>query len=962
MKMNISKLLLSTTLIMMSCSNIYATDQYEELGLNDFNYQYLSDKYKVEESTGALCGKSNTNLYPTYEGQKLYDMKTYLETDGNIDGDSNSQAPVGGGNPLNLVVFTFNYVSTNVYNYNGKTTYILTKTDSMLGSRIRITTDTNLIIPHGTTLDCKDISLWFTNNSMNSNILILGNITNTNHSCIYALLGILFKNTNVILGPNAVFDYNKIGTNPVIYYDNNTTKCILYPGCEIKTNNIDENLSKIKSKNYSDTIDQSAGNLYLNRYIEEGDEANRNKLVGTIRVNSHIIYPTTMQNSVYDKEKYKLKITGTENPYKFFMATSYFPSLYWHDTEHTYNQNLGSTKQYHFEEPVPIVFDDATKVLQLNLDNELAKYDVAFWNQCSIESGLYSFKEFVNKSGNKDKYINVDTLETLFIDGKNYKPEGSDKVGLLNNMPSEIFVGLTGTKDISIINNSEVTKLILHGNNTQYTGTVNLTPYITEVEFKDSNSFVKLKTHKYNRTIINENNELSNEEYDNLTITDESGTYDKSLKVSYYDVIDNRDVIKNINKYNVEGIIWNTDTLERCFKDGPGLLSNFPLNIIIANLVGNNDLVIKTNKTELYLLGDNSKYNRIITIPNNITDVYLNKQSIVKIIYKAKPYEITIDADDKISYRVNDRKTEPKDLGLNFHFIDVDFENIINYCKFENISNYVGLINYLDYYKKQNAKLTDTIDSAKTDVTNAIGGLETTIGSLATKTDVTSVIGDFGEGNIKGTLDSIKSEIDNLPAKTDISGLAKTTDLNNLATKTDVTNAIDSLKIGEVKTGIGDINKTLGEINNVNNGIVEEVKAEVGNVKDQVETKFKAIQKELSKINNTLNKPHKDMSTQTESSNKFKYNFDLKYSNEIEVDLNDEMSTTKAIVLEDNGFIKNTILWLKGDNRNFEGIVITPKHIEKVIFYPNSFCKVINPSGKKLKYKFVDENGNYIHH
>ena len=170
------------------------------------------------------------------------------------------------------------------------------------------------------------------------------------------------------------------------------------------------------------------------------------------------------------------------------------------------------------------------------------------------------------------------------------------------------------------------------------------------------------------------------------------------------------------------------------------------------------------------------------------------------------------------------------------------------------------------------------------------------------------------------------------------------------------------MKIGEVKTGIGDINKTLGEINNVNNGIVEEVKAEVGNVKDQVETKFKAIQKELSKINNTLNKPHKDMSTQTESSNKFKYNFDLKYSNEIEVDLNDEMSTTKAIVLEDNGFIKNTILWLKGDNRNFEGIVITPKHIEKVIFYPNSFCKVINPSGKKLKYKFVDENGNYIHH
>ena len=153
--------------------------------------------------------------------------------------------------------------------------------------------------------------------------------------------------------------------------------------------------------------------------------------------------------------------------------------------------------------------------------------------------------------------------------------------------------------------------------------------------------------------------------------------------------------------------------------------------------------------------------------------------------------------------------------------------------------------------------------------------------------------------------------------------------------------------------------------------VVGEVKTGVENIVNQVDTKFKEIKEELEKINGKLNKQNttiqqgktevkqsKNISTQTENGNIYKYTFDLQNSNEIKVDLKDEMSTSQAIVLKDNGIIQNTILWLKGDNRDFKGILITPKHIEKVIFYPNSFCKVINPSGKKLKYEFVDEYGN----
>ena len=48
----------------------------------------------------------------------------------------------------------------------------------------------------------------------------------------------------------------------------------------------------------------------------------------------------------------------------------------------------------------------------LNSKNKFSQYDVKFWNQCTVNNGKYSFKEFVNIQNNIDKYINVDILET----------------------------------------------------------------------------------------------------------------------------------------------------------------------------------------------------------------------------------------------------------------------------------------------------------------------------------------------------------------------------------------------------------------------------------------------------------------------------------------------------------------------------------------------------------------------
>ena len=102
MKSNIIKFLLSTTLLIINSSNeVYsAAVEYEELGLNDFTYEYLSStkNYSVD-TNGALFRTDGTKtIYPKYEGQKLYDLQTRINTITN-DNKELTNPEGGGGHP-----------------------------------------------------------------------------------------------------------------------------------------------------------------------------------------------------------------------------------------------------------------------------------------------------------------------------------------------------------------------------------------------------------------------------------------------------------------------------------------------------------------------------------------------------------------------------------------------------------------------------------------------------------------------------------------------------------------------------------------------------------------------------------------------------------------------------------------------------------------------------------------------
>ena len=179
------------------------------------------------------------------------------------------------------------------------------------------------------------------------------------------------------------------------------------------------------------------GNLYFNRYKNIDT-----KLQCRVENNMHIIFPNNCKKNQENvnvnewKEEYSLKQDST---YTSYSKTNYLPNLYWNGTSHEYAES-GESK-YHFADPKsPILFDN-NKILTLNTNSEFAKYDVQLWDQCSVEKGLYSFNTFVNIESNKDKYVNIDTLENLFSNGTKYK-----MTGLLNNMPSTIYVGLIGNK------------------------------------------------------------------------------------------------------------------------------------------------------------------------------------------------------------------------------------------------------------------------------------------------------------------------------------------------------------------------------------------------------------------------------------------------------------------------------------------------------------------------------------
>ena len=125
--------------------------------------------------------------------------------------------------------------------------------------------------------------------------------------------------------------------------------------------------------------------------------------------------------------------------------------------------------------------------------------------------------------------------------------------------------------------------------------------------------------------------QVQNKYNNNIKIFFKDGTIVNDISYEDINILqDNRESISNIDKYNKIGLNWNIDNLEECFTDGKKLLSNLP-DTIYSNLSGNKDLKINTNKNEVKLYGDNSKYNGTIIVPQNVHGIYLHTNSLVKI-------------------------------------------------------------------------------------------------------------------------------------------------------------------------------------------------------------------------------------------------------------------------------------------------------------------------------------------
>ena len=297
----------------------------------------------------------------------------------------------------------------------------------------------------------------------------------------------------IIVGHNAKI-IREAKVSP-IYADN--SDYIFYPG--MKTT---DSTTLTKYETFRD-----CGNIYLNRYVNVED----GQLNSTIYSSMHIVYPNNCKQNPDENtsntwnSEYELKQDTTDTSYS---KTNYFPNTYWQGTSHTYATS-GSGK-YHFEDPKPTIKFNNNNVFVLNTDNEFLEYDRYLWNQCSVDSGKYSLQEFVNIKGNEDKYIDLDTIEELFTNGKTY-----NTTGLLNNMPGTLYVGLIGNKDIRV--KPGTNELKLFGDNTQYTGTLYLPTSINTIAFGKQESIIeKIKFIKYddekNKVDVLFNNNINTDE------------------------------------------------------------------------------------------------------------------------------------------------------------------------------------------------------------------------------------------------------------------------------------------------------------------------------------------------------------------------------------------------------------------------------------------------------------------
>ena len=264
---------------------------------------------------------------------------------------------------------------------------------------------------------------------------------------------------------------------------------------------------------------------------------------------------------------------------------------------------------------------------------------------------------------NSDMFTKIKHEDNINLSKLTYHLLDNVTVNLKYVKNSTFEMGLSSNgKTIKLIDTSNPTKIhkvIFSGNNKNYkesndgnnnSGIVELTPYITEVEFINApNSFVNLKAFNTTKTLL-KNNVLS---YETNKIKVIPSNYNGNIE---YDNENNKDTIDNIWKYNKSGITWDTSTFEDCFVDGKDILDNFPVSIIHANLKGNKNIKIQTNDNVMVLLGNNNEYTGTMIIPEHVTDIYLKRISKIKnIVHKGD------DKLHKLHFHYEEQKPERKD-------------------------------------------------------------------------------------------------------------------------------------------------------------------------------------------------------------------------------------------------------------------------------------------------------------
>lgn len=392
----------------------------------------------------------------------------------------------------------------NTY-YQGKINLILTKDCTQTTEVPNTISIKSIIIPKSYKLTSSDgtnsgtVSL---DAGLNTYVLCLGTFVQGSDNTFLTLKQSGYGYTNFIFGPNAVFDSSNSGisaTHEPIKLSENTTlqnvKFLFYPGSKIKN----KETGSDDSTPSVEVVPQCQ--VILNRYIQEDEH-----LYSKINENANVIFPSLINNN----REYELNTNTTPT------KTSLFSKLEWSDNSGNRAKNsIGvGNSQYDVKDPdLPLKYNinDDTEddirngkvILGVNEDNDFAKYDVALWDQCSIDNENYGLQQY-NTEVNKGNYIDTDNLHKLF-----YDMSPSDDIILTNT--TKIYPGLIGSKniilDLSLSSDEESRKIYFCGDNSNYTGTIiikqNENNPVTDIYYDTNSMIARIKFEHSGKKVLN---------------------------------------------------------------------------------------------------------------------------------------------------------------------------------------------------------------------------------------------------------------------------------------------------------------------------------------------------------------------------------------------------------------------------------------------------------------------------